>query len=124
MVVQSWRAKGWDKKQPDSILTLQFADTEGGCEVTMVHALVPEAAAADIKKGWTAQYWKPVQGLPQGLERRTGCFRRENAYLRRIRALLLGRGSQPAPSSRLRLLASTHSHSVRNLFGALVPKCQ
>ncbi|MCP4448167.1 MAG: hypothetical protein GY811_22940 [Myxococcales bacterium] len=58
IVVQSWRAKGW---KTDSVLTLQFDDTTEGCELTMVHALVPEASVADIKSGWTKMYWKPFK---------------------------------------------------------------
>jgi len=27
----------------------------------MVHALVPEEAASDIKSGWTKMYWKPFK---------------------------------------------------------------
>lgn len=58
-VVQTWRMKGW---KADSILTLQFDDTADGCEMTMVHALVPEEAVAEIKTGWTKMYWKPIKG--------------------------------------------------------------
>lgn len=56
MVVQTWRMKGW---KADSILTLQFDDTKDGCELTMVHALVPEGHASHIKTGWNKMYWKP-----------------------------------------------------------------
>lgn len=59
MVVQAWRAKGWDRKDPDSILTLRFEDVEGGARVSLVQALVPDAQVADLKKGWTGHYWKP-----------------------------------------------------------------
>ena len=58
MIVQTWRAKGW---KTDSVLTLQFCDTSDGCELTMVHALIPEDAAADIKSGWNTMYWKPFK---------------------------------------------------------------
>lgn len=58
MVVQTWRSKGWKE---DSILTLNFEDSGEGCDVTMVHALVPEDAAADVKKGWTKMYWTPFK---------------------------------------------------------------
>lgn len=57
-VVQTWRLKGW---KADSVLTLQFDDTAEGCELTMVHALVPEEFASDIKSGWTKMYWKPFK---------------------------------------------------------------
>lgn len=58
MVVQTWRAKGWDRKQPDSVLTLSFQDTEDGAQVQMVHALVPDDQLASLKKGWNDHYWK------------------------------------------------------------------
>jgi len=54
IVVQTWRARGW---KTDSILTMQFEDVEEGAQVTLVHALVPDEAAADIKKGWRDMYW-------------------------------------------------------------------
>jgi activator of HSP90 ATPase len=57
-VVQTWRTKGW---KADSILTLQFDDTPEGCELTMVHALVPDDHAAHIKSGWTKMYWNPFK---------------------------------------------------------------
>jgi len=57
-VVQTWRSKGW---KADSVLTLQFDDTDEGCELTMVHALVPEDAAAHVKSGWNKMYWKPFK---------------------------------------------------------------
>lgn len=58
LVVQAWRAKGWDRKDPDSILTLRFEDVDGGARVSLVQALVPDDKAADVKKGWTSSYWK------------------------------------------------------------------
>lgn len=58
LVVQTWRCKGW---KSDSILTLSFADSDDGCVVSMVHALVPEDRAAEVKKGWTKMYWGPFK---------------------------------------------------------------
>lgn len=58
-VVQTLRMKGW---KADSILTLHFDDTAEGCEMTMVHALVPKDAAAETKSTWNKLYWKPIQG--------------------------------------------------------------
>lgn len=62
MVVQTWRAKGWDRKLPDSILTLYFEDTDDGAQVQMIHALVPDDQQAEVKKGWNDYYWKPWKG--------------------------------------------------------------
>lgn len=59
MVVQTWRAKGWDRKAPDSVLTLSFQDVEDGAEVQVVHALVPDDQVAGLKKLWNDSYWKP-----------------------------------------------------------------
>ncbi|MEE9384078.1 MAG: SRPBCC domain-containing protein [Nannocystaceae bacterium] len=61
MVVQTWRAKGWDRAHGDSVLTLRFADTDEGCELEMVHACVPDEATADLKKGWNKMYWSPFK---------------------------------------------------------------
>lgn len=58
LVVQTWRCRGW---KADSILTLAFEDSDDGCVVTMVHALVPEDKAAEVKKGWTKMYWGPFK---------------------------------------------------------------
>lgn len=59
MVVQTWRAKGWDRKAPDSVLTLSFQDVEDGAEVQVVHALVPDDQITALKKLWNDSYWKP-----------------------------------------------------------------
>ena len=58
MVVQTWRARGFGRGTPDSILTLRFEDTGEGAQVRMVHALVPEESHPSVKKGWNDFYWK------------------------------------------------------------------
>lgn len=58
MVVQTWRTRGFGRGAPDSILTLRFSDNDEGAQVDMVHALVPDEMASDLKKGWTDHYWK------------------------------------------------------------------
>lgn len=58
MIVQTWRARSWDRKIPDSVLSLRFSDVEDGAQVQMVHAFVPEDEVAGIKKGWNDNYWK------------------------------------------------------------------
>jgi hypothetical protein len=58
MIVQTWRAKNWDRKTPDSILVLSFSDVEGGAQVELAHSLVPENDFKEIKKGWNDFYWK------------------------------------------------------------------
>jgi len=58
MIVQTWRAADWTKKDPDSIFILTFDPSKGGAEVTMVHANVPDRHAAHLNQGWKDHYWK------------------------------------------------------------------
>jgi len=58
-IVQSWRAKGWDKAVPDSILILTFEDTKTGGRVSMVHANVPDDDTKGVTAGWKGFYWDP-----------------------------------------------------------------
>ena len=45
MIVQTWRAEGWKKTDPDSILFIRFSKTKTGGRVDLVHVNVPEHAA-------------------------------------------------------------------------------
>jgi uncharacterized protein YndB with AHSA1/START domain len=57
LIVQSWRATNWKKRDLDSVLTLVFSRVPGGAQVAMVHANVPDAHAASITRGWKDYYW-------------------------------------------------------------------
>ena len=59
MFVQAWRSSGWAKDDLDSILTLVFREVEGGTELEMTHANVPDHDADGVKNGWKEYYWKP-----------------------------------------------------------------
>ncbi len=59
LIVQSWRATTWRKRDLDSVLVLVFSRVRGGGRVSLVHVNVPDAHAASINKGWGAHYWKP-----------------------------------------------------------------
>jgi activator of HSP90 ATPase len=59
LIVQSWRASNWSKRDLDSILVLVFSKVRGGGRVAMVHMNVPDAHAASINRGWNEYYWKP-----------------------------------------------------------------
>jgi activator of HSP90 ATPase len=59
MIVQSWRAMGWKKAEPDSILTLTFSKTKSGGRVDLVHVNVPEHDHQGVTDGWENYYWKP-----------------------------------------------------------------
>ncbi len=58
-MVQTWRAKGWKKTDPDSILILNFEDTKAGGRVRMVHANVADHDAKGVTAGWKNFYWDP-----------------------------------------------------------------
>ena len=59
MIVQSWRAKSWKKKDPDSILILLFRKAGRGGQIELIHAGMPQYDYLPIKKGWTKYYWIP-----------------------------------------------------------------
>ena len=59
MIVQTWRAMGWETDDVDSIFIINLSQKGGNVILEMVHALVPEKHAASLKKGWNAHYWNP-----------------------------------------------------------------
>jgi activator of HSP90 ATPase len=58
-IVQSWRAKFWNKKDADSILILTFSKAPGGARVDLVHVGIPSYDQKGVRKGWPRYYWKP-----------------------------------------------------------------
>jgi activator of HSP90 ATPase len=61
MFVQSWRSSEWAKEDGDSILVLLFRPVDGGTELELVHANVPELDAEAVKQGWKKYYWAPLR---------------------------------------------------------------
>ena len=61
LIVQTWRAKGWSKSTPDSILVLSFEKNGKSTEMTMVHTNVPNKEAGHLTKGWHFAYWRPLK---------------------------------------------------------------
>jgi activator of HSP90 ATPase len=59
LIVQAWRSSGWKKKDPDSILVLQFSKAPGGGRIDLVHVNVPEHDHKGVTKGWRMYYWSP-----------------------------------------------------------------
>lgn len=58
IIVQTWRINEFSKSDMDSILMLTFEPIQGGTELTMVHANVPDKEAKPLAKGWQDYYWK------------------------------------------------------------------
>jgi activator of HSP90 ATPase len=61
MIVQTWRAEGWKKTDPDSILVIRFSKTKTGGRVDLVHVNVPEYDHQGVTDGWRHYYWEPWQ---------------------------------------------------------------
>ena len=59
-IVQSWRSSEWKKKDPDSVLVLNFEKSaSGGAQVDLVHVGVPEYDHEGVTNGWVKFYWEP-----------------------------------------------------------------
>ena len=60
MIVQTWRAAHWKKKDPDSILVVNFTKSAGGgAQVDLAHVGVPEYDREGVTQGWVKYYWDP-----------------------------------------------------------------
>ena len=59
LIVQSWRAQGWDKSDVDSTFIVTLEPKGKDVVLQMVHANVPDKAIDGIAKGWEDHYWKP-----------------------------------------------------------------
>lgn len=58
-IVQTWRAKGWEKNDPDSIFTINLEQKGKDVVLHATHANIPDKHAAGIDKGWHGHYWNP-----------------------------------------------------------------
>jgi activator of HSP90 ATPase len=59
LIVQSWRAQGWNKSDVDSIFILNLEPKGNDVVLYVVHANVPDKDAEGIAKGWHPHYWEP-----------------------------------------------------------------
>ncbi len=66
LIVQTWRAQGWDKSDTDSILTLSLEPKGENVILHVVHANLPTKHADHIDKGWHDHYWKPMKQFLAG----------------------------------------------------------
>jgi activator of HSP90 ATPase len=57
MIVQSWRANSWKRRDVDSILILLFSKAGRGGQIELIQANVPTHTHALIKNGWPKHYW-------------------------------------------------------------------
>jgi activator of HSP90 ATPase len=59
LIVQTWRAQGWDKNEIDSIFIIKLEPKGKDVVLYAVHANLPDKHAASIDKGWHDHYWEP-----------------------------------------------------------------
>jgi activator of HSP90 ATPase len=59
LIVQTWRGKGWDKNDVDSLFSIHLEQKGKDVVLNAVHANLPESAVAGVNKGWHDHYWKP-----------------------------------------------------------------
>ena len=60
-IVQSWRTTDFAEDQPDTTLEILFADTDTGCEMTLLHNGFPDDQVADYLHGWNEFYLVPMK---------------------------------------------------------------
>jgi activator of HSP90 ATPase len=59
IIVQTWRAQGWDEKDSDSIFMLNFEQKGKDVVAHVVHTNLPDKHSTHIDKGWHDHYWNP-----------------------------------------------------------------
>ena len=59
LIVQTWRAVGWDKNDVDSTFIINLEEKGKDVVLHAIHANLPDKAAAGIDKGWHDHYWNP-----------------------------------------------------------------
>ena len=61
LIVQTWRAQGWDKNDADSIFMISLEPQGNDVVLYAVHTNLPDKAVESVSKGWYDHYWNPWQ---------------------------------------------------------------
>jgi activator of HSP90 ATPase len=59
-ITQSWRTVEFDESDEDSLLSIEFTETEKGCELTLTHTNIPEGQT-QYEEGWIENYFIPMK---------------------------------------------------------------
>jgi activator of HSP90 ATPase len=59
LIVQTWRAQGWDKNDIDSIFIINLEPKGKDVVLHATHANLPDKHSKHIDKGWHDHYWNP-----------------------------------------------------------------
>ena len=57
LIVQTWRAQGWDKNDVDSTFIISLEPKGKDVVLQMIHANVPDKHEKSLAKGWNEHYW-------------------------------------------------------------------
>jgi activator of HSP90 ATPase len=68
LIVQTWRAEGWDKSDVDSTFIISLEPKGKDVALQMIHANVPDKHEASLAKGWNEHYWNPWKQYLAGKE--------------------------------------------------------
>jgi activator of HSP90 ATPase len=60
-IVQAWRTSEFNENDKDSRLEINFASTDQGCELTLIHSDIPEDQVSDYEQGWEDHYFAPMK---------------------------------------------------------------
>ena len=66
LIVQTWRALGWNKNDADSIFIILLEPKGNDVVLYATHANLPDEAVASVSKGWHNHYWKPWKKYLRG----------------------------------------------------------
>jgi activator of HSP90 ATPase len=59
LIVQTWRAKGWEENDPDSTFIIELEPKGKDVVLHAIHDNLPDKHSASVAKGWFEHYWNP-----------------------------------------------------------------
>lgn len=60
-ILQSWRSSDFKQSDPDSFLSLELEEIEGGVKLHLKHTDLPKGSRSQYLQGWQDFYFKPMQ---------------------------------------------------------------
>ena len=68
LIVQTWRAQGWDNSDTDSIFIINLEEKGKDVILHVTHANLPDNHYKHVDQGWHDHYWAPwkqhLEGKP------------------------------------------------------------
>ena len=60
-IVMRWRTSEFEENQPDSIVTVEFEESDMGCLLILTHENLPAQDIEKYKNGWKEYYFNPMK---------------------------------------------------------------